>query len=132
MEEFVIGGPISIHKLSKSKIYLRQILQTRKSVPLLSLGLASSVITTQEKCMANARRVTYPYLLIIGEKDEIVNNKVTRAWFSKTSSKEKQIKLMVGAYHELAKEPNNHVMFESCLKFMADRIIASNKTFGDF
>ena len=69
---------------------------------------------------------------MLGEKDEIVNNKVNRAWFTKTASKEKQIKLMVGAYHELTKEPNNHVMFESCLRFMAERILGSNKTFGDF
>jgi len=82
--------------------------------------------------MINARKVNYPYLLVLGEKDEIVNNKTSRAWHSKTSSKEKQIKLMVGAYHELSKEPNNRVFFESVLRFMSERILASNKSFGNF
>jgi hypothetical protein len=82
--------------------------------------------------MANARKVNYPYLLVLGEKDEIVNNKTARTWHSKTASKDKQIKLMVGAYHELSKEPNNRVFFESVLRFMSERLLASNKAFGNF
>ena len=81
--------------------------------------------------MANARKVTYPYLLVLGEKDEIVNNKVNRIWHSKTASKDKNIKLMVGAYHELSKEPNNHFLFEQVLRFMTERVPAS-KAFGSF
>ena len=81
--------------------------------------------------MAHANKVAYPYLLVLGEKDEIVNNRVNRVWHSKTQSKEKVIKLMAGAYHELTKEPNNHVLFEAMLKFMSGRI-GSAKAFGEF
>jgi hypothetical protein len=38
---------------------------------------------------------------------------------------------MVGAFHELSKEPNNHVLFESVIRFMADRIPTA-KVFGQF
>ena len=68
---------------------------------------------------------------MLGERDEIVNNRVNREWHAKTSSKEKTIKLMAGAYHELTKEPNNHVLFEAMLKFMAERIKTA-KAFGEF
>ena len=33
---------------------------------------------------------------------------------------------MVGAYHELTKELNNHVFFETALKFMAQRLKEAN------
>ena len=49
----------------------------------------------------------------MGEKDIIVNNKATREWHAKTSSKNKQVRLLAGSYHELTKEPNNDVLFES-------------------
>ena len=59
---------------------------------------------------------------MLGEKDVIINNAVNRQWHSKTQSKQKELKLMAGAYHELSKEPTNHVMFESVLKFMNKRL----------
>ena len=30
---------------------------------------------------------------------------------------------MAGAFHELSKEPNSHVLFEASLKFMGERLI---------
>ena len=59
----------------------------------------------------------------MGEKDIIVNNKATREWHAKTSSKNKQVRLLAGSYHELTKEPNNDVLFESTLKFMGEQLI---------
>jgi esterase/lipase len=56
---------------------------------MLSLGLVSSFISNQDRALSHAHKVTYPYLLVLGEKDEIVNNKVSRAWHAKTSSKDK-------------------------------------------
>ena len=29
----------------------------------------------------------------------------------------------MGAYHELTKEPNNHVLFEASLTFMGERLV---------
>lgn len=73
----------------------------------------------------------------MADKDVIVNNKETRAWHAKTTSKIKQMRLMAGAYHELSKEPNNGVLFESALKFMGERIVGKApgipaKPFGQF
>jgi hypothetical protein len=78
-----------------------------------------------------ANKVNYPYLLVLGEKDEIVNNSVNRAWHGKTTSTDKVIKLMVGSCHELTKEPNNHVLFEAVLRFMGERVPKA-KPFGEF
>uniref|UniRef100_A0A7S3ML42 Uncharacterized protein n=1 Tax=Favella ehrenbergii TaxID=182087 RepID=A0A7S3ML42_9SPIT len=47
------------------------------------------------------------------------------------------MRLMAEAYHELSKEPNNHVLFEASLKFMGERLIGKApgtlpKAFGEF
>ena len=58
----------------------------------------------------------------MADKDIIVNNKESRAWHAKTTSKIKQLRLMAGSYHELSKEPNNEILFEASLKFMGERL----------
>ena len=40
------------------------------------------------------------------------------------------MKLMAGSYHEIAKEPNNKVAFESILNFMEKRLTEGVKAFG--
>ena len=100
-------------------------MQDSKSPPLTSLGIQASFLRCVDMIHAKPRSVTYPYLLVLAEKDVIVNNKRSREWHDKTSSKVKQLRLMAGAYHELSKEPNNHVLFEASLKFMGERLVGS-------
>ena len=84
-----------------------------KVTPLATFGFYSSIFRAMD--MLNPVKVTYPYLMVCGEKDVIVNNKASKAWHSKTASKIKSLKLMPGAYHELTKETNNHFLFEEAL-----------------
>ena len=43
------------------------------------------------------------------------------------------MRLMAGSFHELAKEPNNFVLFEEALKFMGNRITdPAVRPFGEF
>lgn len=51
----------------------------------------------------------------------VVDNTAARNWHGATTSKTKEIKLMAGSFHELSKEPNNGVMFETVLKFAVKR-----------
>ena len=98
------------------------------------MALQSSMVSSLDIVHAKARDVTYPYLLVMADKDVIVNNKSSKEWHAKTSSKVKQLRLMAGAYHELSKEPNNHVLFEAALKFMGERLTdkTTNQVFGTF
>jgi alpha-beta hydrolase superfamily lysophospholipase len=84
----------------------------------MTASLGASFVRSCDLIIKNARKVTYPYLLILGEKDVIVDNLASRDWHSKTASEKKELKLMAGAFHELSKEPNNGTFFESILQFM--------------
>lgn len=75
------------------------------------MGLFHSVIRNQDLVMNYANSVDYPFLMVIAEKDALVNNKINRKWYDQTISKEKEMRLMPGAYHETTKEPTNHTIF---------------------
>ena len=95
------------------------------------MSLVASFNSNHDKVMTFAKKVDYPYLLVLGEKDVIVCNPTTRKWHARTSTPaaKKEIKLMAGSYHELTKEPNNHVMFEAVMKFMNKRLLDGAKPF---
>ena len=60
----------------------------------------------------------------------VVDNTAARNWHGATTSKTKEIKLMAGSFHELSKEPNNGVMFETVLKFAVKRAAEGAQAFG--
>lgn len=123
LEEFVLNSGFPIHKGCRSKQFMRDQITRRKDNPLLSLGLYASFMRNWDKVAGLAKRTIYPYALIMGEKDVLVGNKASRAWHSKTASKIKTMRLMAGSYHELSKEPNNNVLFETSLQFMGERLV---------
>lgn len=95
------------------------------------------MIRSQERVQASAKSVTYPFQLLLAEKDVIVNNKASRSWYDRAGSKIKKIRLMAGAYHSTFKEPNRDVLFETALTFMGERLDGSvqgkpAKVFGAF
>lgn len=119
-----------MHKICRNKQFVRTIINNKKATPLLSASLVSSFIKQTASVAKNADKVDYPYLLILADKDVIVDNQKSRDWHQKTVSKTKEIKLMAGSFHELSKEPNNTAMFESVLKFMAKRTTEGAQKFG--
>ncbi len=59
-----------------------------------------------------------------------VSNSEIYKWHERTNSETKELNVMEGSYHELSKEPNNTVMFESILRFAIKRESVKCKPFG--
>lgn len=51
-----------------------------KSHPFLTCKLIDSQIKNMEKAQKYAEKVTYPYLLVLGEKDIIIDNTAAKVW----------------------------------------------------
>lgn len=73
-------GSRPLHRLSRNKTYMRQVITSFKSLPLLSAGMAASINRNQGRILRFASQVSYPYLLLLGERDTIVCNKVAKEW----------------------------------------------------
>ena len=130
-DDFVITRGSPLHLVSRNKQYLRQLITSTKAPPLASFSLLASFIRCIDRL--NPARFGFAYLMVLAEKDHIVSNRASKAWRDKTKSKIKTLKLVPGAYHELAKEPNNDALFEASLKFIGERISqGSAKPFGQF
>ena len=137
LKEFAVTSGMPMQCITRNKTYLREIIHGTKAIGLASLGLHASFARSIDSLQAKAREVTYPYFLFLGDKDTIVNNRMTMVWHGKTQSKIKGIRRLPGAFHELSKEPNNDKLFESSLKFMGERLIgkapgAKATPFGTF
>jgi alpha-beta hydrolase superfamily lysophospholipase len=126
-EEMVLVGGLALHRITRNKTYVRMVINSKKATPLISAGLINSFNRNCDLIAKNASKVDYPYILILGEKDVIVDNAASRDWHTKTVSARKELKLMAGSYHELSKEPNNGVFIETILKFTAASV---PKNFG--
>lgn len=74
MEEAVVNSELPVHRLTRNRQYMRSFLLNPKSIPYISLGLCSSMFTNINRVKTYANNVSYPYLLLLGEKDSIVNN----------------------------------------------------------
>ena len=111
-DDMCIIASIPWHRLSRNKQYLRQRIAQTKNIPLMTASLMASLNRNMSRAQNFARKVTYPYLVLLGEKDTIVSNRAITQWHNKTQSQVKEIKVISGAFHELLKEPNNDVVYE--------------------
>lgn len=74
LDEVVLIAPMQVHRLCRNKQYIRLHMTNKKANPLMSFSLGSSIMKNHDLIAKNAPKVTYPYQLIIGEKDVIVDN----------------------------------------------------------
>lgn len=130
MDNAILIGPLALHRITRNKNYIRTFCTTQKATPLMTASLVASFSRNCDLIARTASKVNYPYQLILGEKDLIVDNAASRDWHSKTTSARKELKLMAGAFHELSKEPNNGVFIETIIKFMHAQTGAAPKNFG--
>lgn len=99
--------------------------------------MSPSLLASQNRNISRAKnyayRVTYPYLLLVGERDTLVDNTASREWHSKTRTPlaNKEMRQISSSLHDLHKEPNNALMFEHILKFVSARLTPQSKSFGE-
>ena len=125
--EFVFIRKRELQKITTNRTYLRHLVKSRvaKTAPMYTASFVDSCFENTMWVQNDAKLVKYPYLMVLGEKDETISNPLAKAWHAKTSSKIKGMRLIPGAYHELTKETNNHMVFESVLKFMGERLTSA-------
>ena len=74
LEEFALSAGIAVHTNSRNKAYMRLCLTGMKAIPFVSLGLLSSFFPALKQIQGRSNLVTYPYQMMLGEKDTTVNN----------------------------------------------------------
>ena len=85
-----------------------------------------SFVNSVENMNKYASIFNYPYLTILGSKDEVVNNKVVLEWHAKTASKDKNL-LTLESAHQLHKEPNpiKDLQLQTVFTFIEKRLLNS-------
>lgn len=107
-EELVLNTLMQAQWISHDKHYWRKLNYfDGTQIPLVSGGIALSMMEAIADVHDFQHTHTYPTLLLTGGKDKIVDNKGARDFHSKikTPADLKQIKLFYNAYHNIHKEP---------------------------
>ena len=78
LEEFAISAGIAVHTNCRNKAYMRLCITSIKAIPFVSLGLLSSFFPALKQIQGRSKLVTYPYQMMLGEKDTTVNNNMAK------------------------------------------------------
>ena len=81
-EEVLINPALQIQWMTHNKDYWRQILNIDQCTPpLISGGIIMSMDRCQMDVMDHAGKFKHPYLLLLGDKDKIVDNDAAREFY---------------------------------------------------
>lgn len=69
--------------------------------------------TAQERSLKEAAAITLPVLVYAGDADAIADTDATRAIFARIGSKDKQLKVYPGGYHELMNDTCKHEVLQA-------------------
>lgn len=84
------------------KYYLQERMRNHLCYPSRPrLGTARSMLEAQNWIAENSQKLVTPFLLLHGDADAITSMELSRAFFSKASSTEKEIEILPRCYHVL-------------------------------
>ena len=68
-----------------------------------------------------ATQITIPVLVMHGTEDKLASVEATKRFFEKIGSKDKELIIYPGYYHELFNEPEKHELYEQATQWLAQR-----------
>jgi len=80
LDEMLLTSGMPTHMVCKNRTYMRLALTGKKAAPFSSLGLQASFLRMLDLIHGTAKQVTHPYLLVMADKDIIVNNNSSKEW----------------------------------------------------
>ncbi|RKX93537.1 MAG: hypothetical protein DRZ90_12720 [Spirochaetes bacterium] len=83
-----------------------------------SVKLASELTSVQESIFSRSENMNCPLLLCYGSEDRIAPHEPAEAFFKRSGSDDKELKIFEGAYHEI----HNDIIREDVYKLYADWI----------
>jgi alpha-beta hydrolase superfamily lysophospholipase len=68
-----------------------------------------------------AAQITPPVLVMHGTEDKLASCEATKRLFEKIGSKDKELIIYPGYYHELFNEPEKHQLYERATQWLSKR-----------
>lgn len=83
---------------------------------------AFEFLRTMKYVQKNFSSIKLPFLVMHGSADKLSNPKGSQLLFDTAGSTDKTIKLFEGMYHEIMREPDKHLFFETIKQWISARI----------
>lgn len=89
----------------------------------ISVNLASEILKNQETIMRRAPRIKIPALLLHAGDDRICDKEGTIAFFEKLGSKDKELKIYPGMFHEIFNEIGREEVLKDVRNWIEKRVM---------
>lgn len=89
----------------------------------MTVRLAEACLDSTIKLSKEGSKITLPVLLLQGSADRMVNPKNSQMLYNLIQSKDKQLKIYEGLYHELFSEPEREIVFTDMEEWLDRQII---------
>jgi alpha-beta hydrolase superfamily lysophospholipase len=126
LPELIISPRINPSSVTKKAVVLKWFLTNRKLVPIIGTRQAAWMAQYMYHFRYNSRFFKYPVLIHLGGDDKIVNNDITKHFYDKLGSEDKQLFEYEGAYHELQYEDCKREVLKNTLDWINFRIKEGN------
>jgi len=119
------AGLLDLDDTAISKDHL--VVEAYKADPLVYRGkmtarLASECLKAMIRLSKEGTRITLPVLILQGSADRLADPENAKMLFNLIQSKDKQIKLYEGLYHELFSEPEREMVFADIEEWLTRQI----------
>jgi alpha-beta hydrolase superfamily lysophospholipase len=101
---FTLSSPVRAGVLTHDPERIAFIESDRSRTPAVTSRFFSEVERVQALTLSSARDVRLPVYCLAAGNDRVVDVAVTQRWFSQVSSRDKQLVVIPGAFHELLNE----------------------------
>eukprot|EP00743_Colponemidia_sp_Colp-15_P003578 GILK01003860.1.p1 GENE.GILK01003860.1~~GILK01003860.1.p1 ORF type:complete len:396 (+),score=30.72 GILK01003860.1:61-1248(+) len=122
MKEFLVSAEIDPTNLSREGSEVIKVISDRLSIPIISLKLASELMTGCRTLMDQCHKLQTPALFMHGTDDLITDPAATEEFYRRAGSADKTLRLYPNAYHELHQDSDRELWKKETADWMEARV----------
>lgn len=116
MRQGVFNSYICPSCCSRDDIYLKNVFEDKKMMPLLSSDMGISMLDHMKVVIPQAKKMIHPIVFFHGNNDALTSMSSTQSVYTNCGSKDKTMVILEGTYHE----PHHDVDRDEYLKKVSD------------
>ena len=114
--------PIKAEDLTHDKMVYSKYLSDNMLIRNPTVRLLYDVYAGSKEIWKYLPQIDAPMLMMHGELDRVVHKEATEKAFGLISSRDKQLAIYKGLYHEILNEENNQTVYYDLIKWLSNRI----------
>jgi alpha-beta hydrolase superfamily lysophospholipase len=122
MKEGVFNSYVVPSSLSRDDFFIRNLIDDPKIIPFLGPAMGLSIVKHMNRIIRKAHLIKHPVVFFHGDADILTSPKVTEMVFRLSTSKDKQLVIIPGAYHETHHDLERDLVIKDMFEWVNCRV----------